>query len=393
MNLKRMINTQRILRVVLIGLLSLLIAPGLMAHAPQENYVWLNVEDSAISGRFELNIKDVNDKLGIDVDAAGETRDAGVKATAAAVQDYLRTNFSLVDSAGEIEYEFLEPGVFVEGNAFLQYPFETTRLPVDNNLTVNNSVWVTPDYLKSDILHRSVLVMEHNKSLDKEFGEGNVATVFGPKKLSQEIDLANPGTILEWKDFLYQGVLHIAIGWDHILFILVLLLTVVVRYENGKWVPVDGFKTAFINTLKIVTLFTIAHSITLSLAALGLINMPDALVESVIAFSILAVALNNIFPRFAAHSWILVFCFGLFHGLGFATVMQDLPFRNGFIERILVMFNVGVEVGQLAIVAVAFPILYWLRKQKFYHLAVVSSVSVVAIMVSAYWIAERTGMI
>lgn len=379
---------------VFIAILTTIIFSGqALSHAKQENYIWVNVDSDGINGRFEVNINDVKKKLNIDIDAAGEDRLAGVVATASEVQRYLKANFEMSDSNGVIEYEFTTISLHESGPDFIQYGYTTNTVPSDNILTIKNSIWLTKPYISNDRMHRSLVVVEHNEVVDQEFGKGNVALVFSPNKTVQEIDLKNPGSILEWKEFLWQGMVHIGIGLDHILFIVVLLLSVVVVYKNGQWEPVLSFKKAFLNTLKIVTIFTIAHSITLSLAALELVNLPVSFVETVIAASIAAVAINNIFPKYSAHSWILIFVFGLFHGLGFASVMGDLQFRHGLIERILLMFNVGVEIGQLLIVAVVFPILFWLRNKSFYKTIVVNALSVLAIIVSFYWMAERTGIL
>jgi len=390
-----MLHIHKFTALLLLLLSTVLFASTANAHAPRENYVWVNGESDAISGRFEINTKDLDSKLGIEIPQGGSEAERleAVFDSAEVVQAFLLENFSISDSQGEFAIEFLEPSIFKEGSSFIQYPYRTTRAPADDSLNIRNQIFVTPEYLADDRMHRSLLVVEYNKVIDKDFGKGNIALVFGPGKTEQELDMTEPGTILEWTDFLWQGILHIAIGLDHILFVIVLMLTVVVRFDNGRWEPVDSFKAALWQTARIVTLFTIAHSITLTLAALGLVNMNTAVIESIIALSIGAVALNNIFPRFTAHSWILIFGFGLFHGLGFATVMSDLQFSNFQIERKLLLFNVGVEIGQLTIVAIALPILYMLRKQVFYRPVIVNFLSVLAILVSLYWIAERTGLI
>ena len=174
---------------------------------------------------------------------------------------------------------------------------------------------------------------------------------------------------------------------------LTLLLTTVLVVQGKQWVPIKDFKSACIKTLKIVTLFTIAHSITLSLAAYGLVSLNSALVETIIALSIIVVALNNIFSRFNSHAWIWIFLFGLFHGLGFASVMADLQFRAVNLSKILVMFNIGVEIGQVVIVLIAFPLLFILRKSPYYRKLVVIPLSVLAILLAGFWVFERTGLI
>lgn len=153
--------------------------------------------------------------------------------------------------------------------------------------------------------------------------------------------------------------------------------------------PVAGFTGAFWNVFKIVTIFTVAHSITLCLASLGIITLPSQLVESIIALSIVLVAFNNIVPTFRDRTWVILFLFGLFHGLGFASVMQHLPYRVGNLNKVLIGFNVGVELGQMAIVAAVFPIMYFLRKTSFYKPVFLVGGSIVLIAIASYWFVER----
>ncbi len=366
---------------------------NVFAHAKQENYIWLNVDEDAIVGRVEINVNDLRDKLGIDVDATGDNRIEGLKASSDSIQAFIKENFTLSDEQGELSYTFGEPSLFQEGNDFLQFPYRTDRLPVSSVITIENSLFLVPPYSDQDRFHRSMIVAEYNNVSGETFNQSNVAIVFTPNRLVQTLDIENPGSILNWKDFLWQGIVHIAIGLDHILFLVLLLLSAVVKYENKRWVPVASFKAALFNTIKIVTIFTVAHSITLSLAALDLVNVPSAAVESIIALSIIAMAFNNLVPVFRAHSWVLIFAFGLFHGLGFASVMGDLQFRVGFLERILLMFNIGVEVGQITIVILLLPVLYFLSRKALYQPYILRGVSLVAIVISSYWVLERTGIL
>jgi len=159
-----------------------------------------------------------------------------------------------------------------------------------------------------------------------------------------------------WR-FLRLGVEHIFTGYDHIAFLLALLLL------GGR----------FVDLVKIVTSFTVAHSLTLALAALGFLNPPTRWVESLIAASIVAVAGENLWAlrpgqgksaRVASalqHRWRITFVFGLVHGFGFASALQELRLPRSALVAGLISFNIGVEVGQVAIVALAFPVLSWLR--------------------------------
>ena len=166
-------------------------------------------------------------------------------------------------------------------------------------------------------------------------------------------------------------MLHIWAGFDHILFLLSLLLPAVLvpsaDFRRGVGRRSRASETAFWDVLKVVTAFTVAHSITLSLATLGVVSLPSRLVESAIAASVVLAALNNIRPVVHGGRWIIAFCFGLIHGFGFASVLADLGLPQGSLLLALVAFNLGVELGQLAIVAVFLPLAYALRDTLFYR--------------------------
>ena len=188
-----------------------------------------------------------------------------------------------------------------------------------------------------------------------------------------------------------EGVWHIWIGLDHILFLLSLLLPSVLVWQAAKqkWHAVDRFGEAFVDVLKVVTAFTIAHSITLSLAALGVVDLPSRWVESVIAASIVVAALNNLWPRVVGRLWMVAFGFGLVHGFGFASVLADLGLPQDALVIALVGFNIGVELGQLAIVIVFLPLAFALRRTALYRRWVMVGGSAVIALLAAVWFVER----
>ncbi|MBS4042563.1 MAG: HupE/UreJ family protein [Chitinophagaceae bacterium] len=176
--------------------------------------------------------------------------------------------------------------------------------------------------------------------------------------------------------FLQLGFQHIIpLGLDHILFIIALFII------NPK------FKDILIQA----TAFTIAHTITLGLSMFQIIKAPTAIVEVIIAISILYVAIENIFSSKVKPSRIaVVFVFGLIHGLGFAAVLSDIGLpQNKFISSLL-MFNVGVEFGQIAVIAALyFTLIKWVRNAWFYKSRIVIPLSIIIGLVSIYWIFER----
>ena len=205
-----------------------------------------------------------------------------------------------------------------------------------------------------------------------------------------------PLAALSWReqftDYLREGVLHIWTGFDHILFLLsLLLLAVLVRSVNSSqaWSLAPSFRSAFWDVLKVVTAFTLAHSITLSLAALGVISLPSRLVESAIAASVVLAALNNVYPLVYQGRWIVAFCFGLIHGFGFASVLADLGLPQGSLLLALVAFNIGVELGQLAIVASFLPIAYGLRCTRLYRRVILVGGPLIVAAIAMFWLVER----
>jgi len=148
-------------------------------------------------------------------------------------------------------------------------------------------------------------------------------------------------------------------------------------------------KPAFINILKVVTAFTVAHSVTLSLAAFDIVRLPSRLTESVIAASIVVAALNNIFPRVTEGRWRIAFAFGLLHGFGFASVLADMGLPPGARAISLVSFNLGVELGQLAVVLAVMPLAYALRATSFYRQTVMRWGSSAIATLAFVWLIQR----
>lgn len=166
-------------------------------------------------------------------------------------------------------------------------------------------------------------------------------------------------------NFLKSGVHHLLIGWDHLLFLFVLLIPAVYIRKQKQLVAVAKPRSALLEVFWIATSFTLAHSITLTLAALGVIIIPAWFIESLIALSIAFAALNNLVPMLRVRAVYLAFFFGLIHGFGFANVLVDLPLATS--ERVLALlsFNIGIELGQLLFILVVFPIALLLRHTRF----------------------------
>jgi hydrogenase/urease accessory protein HupE len=186
-----------------------------------------------------------------------------------------------------------------------------------------------------------------------------------------------PQTKHSFGSFLLLGVEHIWLGYDHVLFLLALMI-------------VGG---SFRSIVLIITSFTVAHTITLALATLDLVRVPGAIVEPLIAATIIYVGIENIVHRNLRWRWVLTFFFGLVHGLGFASVLRDLGIGAGSSTGVavpLIAFNVGVELGQVVIAAVVLPVVWRLQKHPAFVPRYVTACSALVALAGGYWLVERT---
>ena len=176
----------------------------------------------------------------------------------------------------------------------------------------------------------------------------------------------------QFGQYLWLGMTHIFLGYDHVAFLLALL-----------------FVPSFRGLVKVITAFSVAHTVTLGLAALGVVALPSKWVETTIAASIVYVAAQNLRHRGEIqHRWRITFAFGLVHGFGFATVLRELGLPANGLVRSLLAFNLGVEVGQLAIAAACWPLLVWIGRRRWAG-GVRVAVSSVLITFGLAWLVDR----
>lgn len=367
-------------------ILTLLLPAKAMAHALGQSYLFLNVQDDALGVRVEMTIKDLNTALGLSLTTDNNVTDTEISPHLPVILDYLDDKLAIRPNGQPLKADF--NGIRLTQTPLGQYlllQFDFKSLP---NLVERVEV----DYhilFEQDPDHRGLLVIEHNWKTSTFNNEARVSLIFSPDSTSQQVDLSDSSVVKGVMGMIGSGVHHIWIGIDHILFLIALLLPSVVRREGSHWQSVSSFREALIHVVKIVTVFTIAHSITLSLAALVTIPISSRVVESVIALSIAIAAVDCIRPLFKQRIWWIIFAFGLFHGLGFASVLGALGIPPKYLVHSLLGFNIGVELGQLAIVGAAFPLLYLLSRADFYHRYVLRFGAFALITVSSYWFIER----
>ena len=361
---------------------ALLLSNTVYAHKPSDSYLSLDIQKTTIAGQWDIAVRDLEYAIGLDENGDGEISWGELRAHHADVA----------------AYAFARLRLYADGEVC---PIRIKQHLVDNH---SDGAYAVISFVADCANEPHVLAINYNLFFDIDpqhrglmrltYPDKNApvtqSVIFSPGQSTQKFNLNSTDLLRQFLDYAEMGIWHISIGLDHILFLLALLLPSVLRREGAQWQAVTKLRTALWDVFKIVTAFTLAHSITLSLATLQVISLPTRWVESAIAFSIVLAALNNIYPVFQRRRWIVAFIFGLIHGMGFASALLDLGLAGNSLWLALVAFNVGVEAGQLAIVAVFVPLAYGLCRSVFYRRLVLTMGSLLIAAMGVFWFLERS---
>ncbi|HEY0802603.1 MAG TPA: HupE/UreJ family protein [Steroidobacteraceae bacterium] len=362
-------------------LVLVLTAPWAQAHISSNGFLNLQVNAAKVSGSMELAIRDGELAVGLDHDGNGKVTWAEIKASQAALQNYTLGHLHLASAGGACLLTFgsVQINDRVDGN-YLWLPFTADCGASPKRLSIDYRMLDA-----EDPSHRGLLTLTAN-------GAAQTA-VLGGEAGTRQFELDHPSSWSAFAEYLRAGIWHIWSGIDHLLFLLSLLLPAVLVRRQDRWEAVPMAAPAFANIVKVVTAFTLAHSMTLSLAAFDVIRLPSRLTESVIAASIIVAALNNVFPRITEGRWRIAFAFGLLHGFGFASVLAEMGLPKGARLISLVAFNLGVEAGQLAVVLAVMPLAYLMRSTTFYRRGVMPWGSSAIACLALVWFVQRAFVI
>ena len=367
------------MRFRLLLVLGVLIAFPAAAHKPSDSYLTLDWAGARVEGRWDLALRDLDYALGLDADGDGNLRWGELKAKHAEIAAYALAHLRLTSDGNPCPARASTQEVDRHSDGTYTVLHFTAQCPgTGDSLAVAYSLFFDLD-------------PTHHGLLNLRVGGHEMAAILTPA--SPEFR-TRTGSLSRWRSFLSyvsEGVWHIWTGYDHIAFLVLLLLPVALRRRNGAWEPVPDARSTGIAMLQIVTAFTLAHSITLSLATLHIVVLPAKPVEIGIAVSVAAAALYNLLPlrEDRGYGWRIAFAFGLLHGFGFANVLGDLGLAGASMAITLAGFNIGVEVGQLAIVAVLLPAIYLLRHRRFYTQRVLPGSSLALAVLAVVWIWQR----
>ena len=365
----------------LIVLWALLVGAPAQAHKPSDSYLSIDVEGQQIKGRWDIALRDLDFAIGLDADGDGNITWGEVRARHSDIAAYASARLAVKADGSECPMAIDQQ--LVDEHTDGAYTVMPLRFACAGSSPVRVVEIRYALFADVDPQHRGLLNLTS--------GAGTRTAIFGPQQAVQSFTLAETSRWKQLLDYGREGVWHIWIGFDHILFLLSLLLPAVGIWavKPKRWLPVDKVTTALWDVLRIVTAFTVAHSITLSLATLGLVSLPSRLVESSIAASVVLAALNNVWPVFHGRRWMVAFFFGLIHGFGFASVLVDLGLPQGALALALLGFNLGVEVGQLTIVAAFLLLAYPVRRSSLYRRVVLLGGSLLIALIAAGWFIER----
>ncbi len=336
-------------------------------HQTKLSSTQMTIMGNEITARIELNGADLNVATGAEVTGAD-----GV-----VVEDQLARQLD-----GIYRYIDAHVALRVAGGPDCVRKHDTAM--AKNDHVVVTERWQCPQQARA-LLYRVTLfheidpVSRHMVSVDGDKQFIGLLSVSTPQMAVTQV---TPGAWQTFLRYLVSGIEHIAIGYDHIAF----LLAVIVLARR------------FWPLFKVITAFTVAHSITLTLAVLEIVTLPSRLVEMLIAASIVYVAAENFFVKDIRHRWWLTFAFGLMHGFGFASVLRDYGLPQGALGLALAAFNIGVEIGQLLIVIAA--VILWragfmlaaaggvVRTEKIER-SVSLAISAAVLLAGLYWLGQR----
>lgn len=360
----------------LLALLLLAWATTASAHKASTSYLQLRVQGEAVSGRWDVALRDLDYALGLDTDGDTLLTWGEVRRQQSRVADYALRRLTMRADQDDCQLvvESLQIADHSDGRyASLALAGRCPHEPVSLGLNYELLFDV-------DALHRGLVSLDFR---------GAHSGLFAPEQRAMRFNAAGASSWTVFIQYFRAGVSHLWTGWDHMLFLAGLFLPAVVRRRGREWLPAASLKRALTDTAIMVTAFTLAHALTLSLAATGLFSPPTRWVESGVAASVLFAGLNNLVPMVYRGLFWLAAAFGLVHGAAIAGALIELGLPAGDRVWALLAFNLGVEAAQLAVLLVVIPPSFLCRRSRYYRWLVVVPGSLLITVVGLLWLIQR----
>ncbi len=347
---------------------------SVQAHQLSTSYISLDNTDNEkqYTGTWQINISDLEQQVALDVNQNTQISWGELKSQKTAINRYAKNTLSVLQNEQTCP-------LTITDNYQLDNHFNEAYLVLPLVFSCNTDADVTLTYrafFNQDANHKVIVNVNQ------------VSRVFTIDEQQHTFTTGQSSYLTTFNQYVYQGVLHIWIGIDHILFLIALLLTCVLTRNDSHWQAIASKKHIIKHTAWIVTAFTLAHSLTLTATALNLVSPSSRWVELGIAISVLFAALNNVWPVILRLGW-LTFAFGLLHGMGFASVLGELGLSSDYQLLSILAFNLGVELGQLSILCIALPVLLTMRNKPIYIKWVMPIGSLAIAAMAILWCVER----
>ena len=367
-------------------LMALCWAPAAVAHSSSNSYLALSAPDGQLSLRADIHLRDVDLIFDLDHDRDGQVTWGETQARSAELKTWLGQGIAL---------SALGQGCTL-GDADLQASQHADGMYL-------SALWTPVCLGLTDVAHASLALRYglifaqdnlHRGLLKVDLPGNQSSALLSPERPEAQVSVADSSAWRVFGRYAIEGVWHIWIGIDHIVFLLSLLVLAPLQSSRQRvvhWQAAQQARPVVLDVLAVVTAFTVAHSITLGLTITGWLTPPADLVEPAIALSVVLAALNNLLGFSALQRWRLALVFGLVHGFGFASVLLDLGLPTSSLLAALGGFNIGVELGQLAIVGVFLPLAWALRRTRVYRWGVVTGGSVAIVVLGVFWTLQRIG--
>ena len=398
-------------RLLLTGFAVLLGHGVAFAHLASDSYLRIELDTHAkVSGQWDIALRDLDAAIGLDAGPEGLMTWGKLRAKQSKIEAYAFSHLAIGGGACPIEPN----GFLVDyhaGNAYAVIRFTADCAQAPSPLILNYRL-----LFDLDPTHRGLLTIIQPG--------GERSEVLSPDHPEVALDQAPSSAIETVGRFIGFGISHILLGYDHLLFIGVLLIVAPfqraarsraadgqfesvrrsrILFEHrifpktgphfwvrcSSWKPIEGFGNVLIQTLKILTAFTLAHALSLTLAVLGIVDIPSRLVDPAVAMTIMAAAIDNVRPILPQLRWTVAFGFGLIHGLAFASALVPMRLQPSGLALALASFNIGVELGQIALALLLIPIVYVVRWEKVYLRFFAPALSLAAFGLASIWLVER----
>lgn len=362
----------------LLRLLALcLFAGAAQAHQASTSYLTLSAENAQLSGRWDIALTDLDYAIGLDADGDAQIRWSEVRAAETRIAAYALARLTVSDDERK------------------QCPLQVRSLAIADHsagryavLELRGHCARAAQTLRLDYRLLFDLDAQHRGLLHLRYG-GEHGGLFTSAQTQLRFANGAPAPGRVFAEYFTSGVWHVWTGWDHLLFLAALLLPAVLRRDRGRWVPAESLRAVLRETAWTVTAFTLAHALTLSIAASGWLSLPTRWVESAVAATVLFAGLNNLLPIVHKRLFVLAGVFGLIHGAAIAGMLLDLGLPASGRVWALLAFNLGVELAQLAVLAVIVPLGFACRRSAAYRRVVLMPGAVLISLAGLLWLLER----